>query len=191
MAGKSDRDKKIFQSYLDNIKAKTGKTPADFRALAKAKGLTKASEVVAWLKKDFGLGYGHAGAIWHVIGHAEDVKATPNERLAKHFAGTKAVWRKPYEALAKRIAKFGPEVALAPNMSYINLQRNGKKFGIVRVSSAERLDIGLKLKGIKPTGRLEAAGSWNAMVTHRVRIAHPKEINAEVITWLKQAYDAA
>jgi len=47
MSDKSERDKKIFQSYLENIKAKTGKTPADFRALAKEKGLTKAGEIVA------------------------------------------------------------------------------------------------------------------------------------------------
>ena len=61
-----------FQAYLDNIEAKTGKTPADFRKLADRKGwmkagqLTleiKASEVVAWLKKDFALGHGHAMAI--------------------------------------------------------------------------------------------------------------------------------
>ena len=29
------------------------------------------------------------------------------------------------------------------------------------------------------------------MVTHRVRITNPKEINAEVLAWLMQAYDAA
>ena len=52
MSDKSERDKKIFQSYLENIKAKTGKTPADFRALAKEKGLTKAGEIVAWLKQE-------------------------------------------------------------------------------------------------------------------------------------------
>ena len=61
-----------FQAYLDTIEAKTGKTPADFRKLAGQKGwinagkLTteiKVSEVVAWLKKDFALGHGHAMAI--------------------------------------------------------------------------------------------------------------------------------
>jgi hypothetical protein len=48
-----------FQAYIDNIKAKTGKTPEDFRQLAEAKGLlkpgVKAGEIVAWLKEDFGL----------------------------------------------------------------------------------------------------------------------------------------
>jgi len=189
MSEKSEKDKKTFQSYLDNIKARTGKTPADFRALAKQKGLTKAGEIVAWLKKDFGLGYGHAGAIWQLIGHADDVKASPDDRLAKLFAGRKAVWRKPYAALAAKIAKFGPDVEVAPNMTYINLRRGSRKFAIVQ-TTADRLDLGIKLKGVKPTERFEVAGSWNAMVTHRVRITDPKQINAEVLAWLKQAYDA-
>ncbi|MBI5304934.1 MAG: DUF4287 domain-containing protein [Chloroflexi bacterium] len=184
----SDNDKKKFQSYLDNIQAKTGKTPADFRALAKEKGLTKAGAIVAWLKQDFGLGYGHAGAIWQVIGHADDVKASPADRIEKLFAGKKAKWRKAYAALEKRVRKFGADVAVASNMTYINLRRGCKKFAIVQTTD-DRLDIGIKLKGVAPAGRLEAAGSWNAMVTHRVRISDPKQIDAQVLTWLKRAYD--
>ena len=190
MSEKSEKDRKAFQSYLDNIKAKTGLTPKDFRALAKEKGLTKAGEVVAWLKKDYRLGYGHAGAIWLVIGHANDVKASPADRLARLFAGKKNVWRKPYDALEKKIRKFGIDVEIAPNMTYINLVRGAKKFAIVQVT-VERLDLGVKLKGVKPTERFEAAGSWNAMVTHRVRITDPKQIDKDVITWLEQAYEAA
>lgn len=60
-----------FQAYLDNIEAKTGKTPNDFIALAKAKGFddpsTKAGVIVDWLKQDFDLGRGHAMALVHVI----------------------------------------------------------------------------------------------------------------------------
>lgn len=61
-----------FQAYLDNIQAKTGKTPADLRALAAEKGYTeagmlkktvKAGEVLTWLEEDFGLGRGHGMAI--------------------------------------------------------------------------------------------------------------------------------
>lgn len=60
-----------FQSYLDNIKSKTGKTPEDFKNLAKKKGILKpdmkAGELVAWLKKEFDLGHGHSMAIWAVF----------------------------------------------------------------------------------------------------------------------------
>jgi Domain of unknown function (DUF4287) len=61
-----------FQAYLDNIQAKTGKSPTDFRRLATDKGFAvggklkpgvKAAAVVAWLKADFDLGHGHAMAI--------------------------------------------------------------------------------------------------------------------------------
>ncbi|GLS86873.1 hypothetical protein GCM10010873_18470 [Cypionkella aquatica] len=61
-----------FQAYLDNIQAKTGKTPTDFKALALAKGFAtadglapgvKATQITDWLKADFGLGHGHAMAI--------------------------------------------------------------------------------------------------------------------------------
>jgi hypothetical protein len=60
-----------FQAYLDNIEAKTGKTPNDFMALAKTKEFddptVKTGVIVAWLKEDFQLGHGHAMAMAHVI----------------------------------------------------------------------------------------------------------------------------
>ena len=56
-----------FQAYIDNIHAKTGKTPQDFLEAAKAKGLihpdVKVMEIVNWLKSEYGLGHGHAMAI--------------------------------------------------------------------------------------------------------------------------------
>jgi hypothetical protein len=65
-----------FQAYIDNIHTKTGKTPDDFKKLAEEKGFysngaltpnTKAGDIVAWLKQDFGLGHGHAMAIYAVF----------------------------------------------------------------------------------------------------------------------------
>ncbi len=65
-----------FQAYIDNIKAKTGKTPADFKKLAEKKGFlideklnpkTKATEITNWLKEDFELGHGHSMAIYAIF----------------------------------------------------------------------------------------------------------------------------
>ena len=62
-----------FKAYLDNIKAKTGKSPEDFKKLAEKKGFlqkgklnpeVKAGQIVDWLKKDFELGHGHSMAIY-------------------------------------------------------------------------------------------------------------------------------
>jgi hypothetical protein len=66
-----------FQAYLDNIEAKTGKTPNEFIELAREKGFdapdVKAGVIVDWLKEDFGLGRGHAMALVHVIRNGAEI----------------------------------------------------------------------------------------------------------------------
>ena len=180
-----------FQAYLDTVKAKTGKTPDDFRKLAQKKGLTSSKEIRAWLKEEFGLGHGHAQAIVHVLESASAPKVTKDEAIDKHFGGKKTGWRAPYDKLMAKVAKFGGDVRVAPTSTYLSLLKGDKKFAIVAPATPERLDLGIKLKGVPAAGRLEAAGSWNSMVTHRVRIGDPKELDAEVLKWLKQAYEAA
>ncbi|WP_228234824.1 DUF4287 domain-containing protein [Allomuricauda sp. M10] len=65
-----------FQAYLDNIQAKTGKSPSDFKAIAEKMGFTqngkikpevKATQITNWLKEEFGLGHGHAMAIYALL----------------------------------------------------------------------------------------------------------------------------
>lgn len=59
-----------FQAYLDNIEAKTGRTPQQLIDEATAKGFgpdTKAGEIVAWLAEGYGLGRGHGMAVVHII----------------------------------------------------------------------------------------------------------------------------
>ena len=179
-----------FQAYLDNIYAKTGKTADDFKAMAKEKGISTHAEIMAWLKADYDLGFGHARAIVHVIQSADEPDLPIEDHVAKHFTGDKARWRTAYDKLIERISAFGQDVSAGPGATYINLLRGGKKFGIVQVM-ANRLDVGIKLKGVPAEGRYEAAGSWNAMVTHRVRIDDASQIDDELITWLHQAYDKA
>jgi len=76
-----------FKAYLDNIKAQTGKTPEDFVALAKKKGLVKDGkvaakhgEIVMWLKSEFKLGHGHANAIVLYMKYPEVAKKKIEDR---------------------------------------------------------------------------------------------------------------
>lgn len=65
-----------FQAYLDNIEAKTGKTPQQFIDEAHAKGFnenTKAGEIIQWLADEYELGRGHAMALVHVIKHGAQI----------------------------------------------------------------------------------------------------------------------
>lgn len=74
-----------FNAYIENIKAKTGKTPDDFRRLAEQKGLleagVKAGQITTWLQKEWGLGLGHARAIYETLKpHIQEAGAARQER---------------------------------------------------------------------------------------------------------------
>lgn len=184
-----------FQTYLDNIKAKTGMTPDDFLAAAKEKGMLEpgvtATQITDWLKADYGLGYGHAGAIYKLIRDSQGPKLSVDAKVDKHFTGAKEHWRASYDKIVAKAEKFGADgLTVVPAAAYIGLTRKGRKFAIVKLTK-DRMDVGIKLKGEPAKGRFEAAGKWNEMVTHRVQVTDPKQVDAELIDWLKKAYAAA
>jgi hypothetical protein len=183
-----------FEAYIENIKAKTGKTPADFKKLAEAKGLlkpsTKAGDITGWLKEEFGLGHGHAMAIYAVFKSDAAPEESAEDAVGKHFAGGKAAWRPVFDKLLKASDKAGKKIELAPTNSYISLLNDGKKFAVVQVTT-DRMDVGIKLKSAAATDRFETAGAWNTMMTHRVRISDAKQADKELWEWLNGAFDEA
>ena len=113
-----------------------------------------------------------------------------DELVDQQYAGAKAPLRPIYDALVAAIEKFGSEVELAPKKAYVSLRRN-KQFGLIQPSTKTRVDVGIHLKGTKPTERLEASGSFNSMVSHRVRLSKKQEVDRELVGWLKQAYEGS
>jgi predicted transport protein len=108
----------------------------------------------------------------------------------QQYAGTKAALRPIYEKLLGAIKAFGKDIEVSPKKAYVSLRR-GKQFAIIQPSTATRLDVGINLKGTEPTERLELSGSFNAMVTHRVRVTALGDVDKELLAWLKKAYEAS
>jgi Domain of unknown function (DUF5655) len=88
------------------------------------------------------------------------------------------------------ITAFGDDVQLAPKKGYVSLRRR-KQFAKLQPSGAGRIDVGLILPGEPAQDRLEPAAGFNALFTHRVRVSSAADIDAELIGWLRQAYDRA
>ena len=77
-----------FQAYLDNVEERTGKTPNEFIAEAKEKDLTQFKDIIAWLKKDYGLGLGHARAVAYVILHGPEFEVRQTTGTHRDASGT-------------------------------------------------------------------------------------------------------
>lgn len=183
-----------FQAYIDNIKAKTGLSPDDFVHLAEEKGLlgqeVRATQILDWLRGDYGLGRGHGMAIVGILQSATRPAPRPEAALDQHFRGPRARWRSPYDALIRQVEGFGSDVSVGTGQTYLSLLRKRRKFAIIQVSG-DRLDVGIKLDRDPRSGRFEPSGSWNSMVTHRVRVSEPDQIDSELVGELRKAYELA
>ncbi len=171
-----------------NLEERTGKSFAAWINIARKLGTDKHSDIVAYLKLEGPMGHGYANMIAHEARKPDAV--SEEDPIDALYAGPKVVLRPIYDAIVKTVNTFGKDIELAPKKTYVSLRRV-KQFALVQPSTATRVDIGINLKGVAPAGRLEASGTWNGMVSHRVRIGSLDDFDVEVKVWLKQAYDQA
>ena len=180
----------MAEAMIQNLAEKTGKTLAQWLKIAGGSKLEKHGQLVKFLKSEHGMSHGYANLIAHKTLKSDAGSASSvGDLVEQQYAGSKANLRPIYEKLIKAVTKFG-DVEVSPKKAYVSLRR-AKQFALFQPSTATRLDVGIKLKDVKPVGRLEASGSFNAMVSHRVRIESSKDVDKELVGWLRQAYDAA
>ena len=176
-------------TMIRNLEANTGKSLATWMTLLRAEQLEKHAAMVDFLKSKHGLGHGYANLVAHSAAGA-GTTSTGDDLVATQYAGAKAALQPIYDDILAAVRTFGGDVEVAPKKAYVSLRRS-KQFAIVQPSTATRLDVGLNLKGTAPVGRLELSGSFNSMVSHRIRLDSSQGVDKELIGWLKAAYDQA
>ncbi|MCO6492619.1 MAG: DUF4287 domain-containing protein [Phaeodactylibacter sp.] len=176
------------KTMIANLEKNTGKPLSEWVAIVKSSGLAKHGEIIKFLKTEHGFTHGFANLVAHEAkGSAAVNLAETMDLVAEQYKGRENL-RPIYDKLMKEVGKFGKDVEIAPKKAYVSLRRS-KQFAILQPSTKTRLDIGLNLKDAEPVGRLEAAGNWNSMCSHRIRITDIAEADAEVVKWLKMAYE--
>jgi len=176
-------------SMIAGLKDKTGKPLEEWLKIVRSAGLTKHKEIVTLLKTKHALTHGFANMIaLQALGSDSHTESDTDSLVEAQYAGAKASLRPIYDAIIAAAKKFGSDVEISPKKAYVSLRRT-KQFAVLQPSTATRLDIGLVLPGVDPKDRLEASGSFNAMMTHRVRIASLEEVDKELLGWLRKAYE--
>jgi hypothetical protein len=182
-------------AQIRNIEATYGRSMPEWFAVIEASGKTKHTDVVAMLKADHGMSHGAAHRVSLLARQASAQAGAPDASPGADpadalYTGRKAGLRPVHEALMAAITGFGGAVEVAPKKGYLSL-RHRKQFAMIQPSAAGRVDVGLILKGEPVSERLESAAGFNALFTHRVRVTGTADVDAQLIGWLKRAYDAA
>src|SRR5262245_3457592 len=185
---------KAVETQLKNIQTKTGKTLEQLYALIRKSGLAKHGEMRDMLKKDLAMGHGDANTIVHFYMKsmeapaAQAKAASPDTAVDEIYSGAKAHFRPVHDKLMADINKFG-EFEIAPKKGYVSLRRK-KQFAMIGPATQTRVEVGLNMKGVKATARLNAMPS-GGMCQYKVNLTEAKEVDKELIDWIKQAYESA
>lgn len=176
-------------TMVANLEEKTGKSLTEWLKLVGKSNVKKHGEIVKLLKSEHGVTHGYANLIAHKHLKSDAGAQGGDDNLVNaQYSGDKEALRPIYEAIMKRVRNFGEDVEVAPKKAYVSLRRR-KQFAIVQPSTKTRVDVGINMKSVTPKGRLEKSGSFNAMVTHRVRLTSTRDVDSELEDWLRQAYD--
>ena len=185
----TDKVEAAAQTMIENLEKNTGKSLDEWVAIARASGLEKHGQIVKFLKSEHGFTHGYANLVSIKARETAASPKTDDDLVDNQYSGKEDL-RPIYNALIDAVNQFGDDVVIAPKKAYVSLRRN-KQFGLVQPSTKTRVDVGINLSDVAADGRLEKSGSFNSMVSHRVRLSSADEVNDELIGWLRQAYDQA
>lgn len=180
---------KATQTMIENLHKNTGKTLEQWIDIVKKQNFAKHGEIVKFLKEQHEFTHGFANLVAHKTKETDagSVENT-DDLLAKQYIG-KEHFKPIYDKLISEIQTFGNDIEIAPKNAYVSLRRK-KQFATLNPATKTRFEIGINLKGQEPKGKLEAEKP-NSMCSHKINLADLKDIDKEVIEWIKTAYDNA
>jgi hypothetical protein len=190
----TDLDKAV-QTQLANIQKRTGKSLDDLYGLLRRSGLAKHGELRDLLKRDLDMGHGDANTLVTLYlrsaaapGGTAAAAPAAGDVLDEIYTGPKAHLRPIHDKLMAAITRFG-DFEIAPKKGYVSLRRK-KQFAMLGPATNTRFELGLNMKGVEPTERLQAQPP-GGMCQYKVKLTDAAEVDAELVAWVRTAYDHA
>jgi hypothetical protein len=142
-----------------------------------------------WLADQGVTGYPQNMLVMERFGYPDFLRASADELIDGQYADRPAL-RPILDAILGLAGSLG-DVGIQARKGYVTLVSPRRTFASIEPTTKTRVDLGLRLPGQKPIGRLQAARSLgNSAVTTRIPLSSVDAVDDEVANWLKQAYDA-
>lgn len=173
----------------EGLLERTGKSLDHWIKIVEDWKIDKHKAIIDFLKSEHNFTYGYANFVALKARKSDAGSFAETDLLSSQYKGKDEL--KPiYDLLHKEIEKFGKDISITPKKDSVSFIRKSQ-FALIKPATKTRIDLGLKLKGKELTDRLENAGPFGAMCTHRVRLSELKDVDQELMNWIKEAYDRA
>ncbi|MFT5165290.1 MAG: hypothetical protein ACI8P3_000514 [Saprospiraceae bacterium] len=168
---------------------KTGKSLDHWIKVVHQSKIEKHKAIIDFLKAEHGFTYGFANFVAHKSNKSDAGSIDDSTLLSEQYKGKEHL--KPiYDNLIAVIDKLGKDITKVPKRDSVSIIRK-KQFALIKPATKTRIDLGLKIKDKPISDRLESSGPFGSMCTHRVKLTDVKQVDPELINWLKEAYQKA
>ena len=175
-------------TQLRNIEAKTGRSAEALCDEIRASGKLKHGEVRSWVMERFGLGYGDANALAHTASAQAATPDADGDPLQQIYSGKKEHLRTIHDHLIAAISSWG-DFETAPKKAYVAFRRK-KQFAMLGPKNAGASELGINLKDDVASSRI-VQQKPGGMCQYAVPLTNPTDIDEEILSVLRRAFDAA
>src|SRR5262245_38915262 len=168
------------------LKERTGEDVAAWNRRVKKERFNDEKSLRAWLTKQGVTGYAQSLLVMERFGYPDFLLASADELIDGQYEDRPHL-RPILDAILGAAAGLG-EVTIQARKTYVSLVSPRRTFARVQPTTKNRVDLGLRLDGQKPGGRLLPSKIHETM---RIQISFTMrdEVDSEALDWLQRAYD--
>ena len=176
------RDREMWVRVLEE---QTGKGLEHWNRRVREEDIEDEQSLRAWLKGQGVTGYAENLLVMERFGYPEFITSTADELIDAQYADRPHL-RPIYEAVIDAVLGIG-EITIQTRKTYVSLLTPRRTFARVQPTTRNRVDVGLRLEGQKPIGRLKPSTIHETMKL-QISLTSVEEVDAEVLGWLGRAY---
>jgi hypothetical protein len=181
------QDWSVFRDQsAQRLLRQTGQDVAAWNAKIAAAAPADEPALRAWLKAEGVTGYSAQLLRWETFGYPDFMTATADALVDAQFADRPAL-RPAYDAVVAAALALG-DVTIQTRKTYVSLVGPRRTFARVQPTTKTRLDVGLRLEGVQPAGRLRPNRIHDSMPVG-LSFARADDLDDEALAWLQKAYD--
>ena len=168
------------------LRERTGDGVETWNRRINAQGFDDEEELRAWLTKQGVSGYAQSLLVMERFGYPDFLLASADELIDGQYAD-RAQLRPIFDAIIEAASSLG-KVTIQARKTYVSLVSARRTFARIQPTTKKRIDLGLRLEGQRPSGRLQPSRIQETMKV-QIGLGTPDEVDSEVLGWLQQAYD--
>jgi hypothetical protein len=180
----------MYAQVQAQLERQTGESLAAWTARIKAEAAPKDEpQLRAWLGERGVTGYPAMLLVFETFGYPDYLQKDAEVLIDEQYADRPAI-RPIFDRVLEILPTVGT-VEVQARKTYVALLSPKRTFASVQPTTRTRVDIGLRLDGVPPEGRLlEAKSIGQSSMTHKLAISSVTDLDNAAIGWLRRAYEA-